>query len=97
MKTEFHDGLFTVHQAKLAANTQTVGEDGIPVPDNSNKREPPTRNRIALHHYAVKSREEYQQKVDRSNANDDPKDWSFWDSVQSMSGVPCEEMAQYEP
>jgi len=95
VKTEFHTGFVSVHEAQLAGNTQTVGEDGIPC--SAARRDPPTKNRIALHHYALKSREEYQQKIDRSNANDDPKDWAFWDSVESQAGVPCEQMANYEP
>jgi hypothetical protein len=97
VKTEFYAGMWTVHQAMLHGDTKTVGEDGRWIGENENKREPPTKNRIALHHYALKSKEEYEQKINRSNANDDPKDWTFWDSVESMAGVPCEEMTKYEP
>jgi hypothetical protein len=95
VKTEFHAGHNGVHRAHLAGNTLTVGEDGINVPTAA--RLPPTRNRIALHHYALKSKEEYEEKVNRSNAMDDPKTWDFWDDVEGMSGVACPSMADYEP
>ncbi|KAF4637094.1 hypothetical protein G7Y89_g998 [Cudoniella acicularis] len=95
VKTEFHNGHNHVHQAFLTDNTLTVGEDGLNVPLAA--RNPITRNRIALHHYALKSREEYEEKIARSNAMDQPKDWSFWESVEGMGGVPCFEMSTYDP
>jgi hypothetical protein len=95
VKTEFHAGHYSVHQAHLAGNTLTVDEDGIPI--TGQFRDPPTKKRIALHHYALKSRQEYQEKIDRSNAMDAPKGWSFWDQVESQAGIPCDEMAYYEP
>jgi hypothetical protein len=94
VKTEFHDGASSVHGARLTGNTKTVGEDGF---ECSGGRRTPTRNRIALHHYAVKSRQEYVEKMNRSNAMDQPKPWSFWDEVEAQGGVPCPQMAMYEP
>jgi hypothetical protein len=94
VKTEFHDGASGVHGARLLGNTKTVGEDGF---ECSGGRRTPTRNRIALHHYAVKSRQEYVEKMQRSNAMDQPKPWSFWDEVEAQGGVPCPQMAMYEP
>ncbi|EPE36643.1 Nucleotide-diphospho-sugar transferase [Glarea lozoyensis ATCC 20868] len=94
VKTEMHDGASGVHGARLLGNTKTVGEDGFEV---SGGRRTPTRDRIALHHYAVKSRQEYIEKMQRSNAMDQPKPWSFWDEVEAQGGVPCPQMAMYEP
>ncbi|EHK99202.1 hypothetical protein M7I_4884 [Glarea lozoyensis 74030] len=90
VKTEMHDGASGVHGARLLGNTKTVGEDGFEV---SGGRRTPTRDRIALHHYAVKSRQEYIEKMQRSNAMDQPKPWSFWDEVEAQGGVPCPQMA----
>ncbi|KAM3075844.1 hypothetical protein ACMFMF_005193 [Clarireedia jacksonii] len=84
-----------VHHVSSIGGAVTVDEHGMEVP--TVLRTPPTKDRIALHHYAVKSREEYQEKVDRSNAMDDAKDWTFWDSVEGMSGVECSSMAEYDP
>lgn len=58
-------------------------------------RVPITRDRIALHHYAVKSFEEYEEKMQRSNAMGQAKDWSFWDHIETMPHVACPEMARW--
>ncbi|CAG8951338.1 hypothetical protein HYFRA_00008088 [Hymenoscyphus fraxineus] len=93
-KTEFHNGTDGVHQIHLKGGTKTVDEHGkeITLPGRN-----PTRDRIALHHYAVKSREEYEQKISRSNGMDTPKGWKFWDEVHEQGGVPCPSMAFYDP
>lgn len=89
------DHTHRVHQIISTDGAVTVDEHGMEVP--THLRNPPTKDRIALHHYALKSREEYQEKCDRGNAMDDPKDWSFWNSVEGMSGVECSSMAEYDP
>jgi hypothetical protein len=53
---------------------------------------------IALHHYAGKSREEYEQKMLRGNGMDDPKGEAFWNSLEYLlPHVNCTEMAKYDP
>jgi hypothetical protein len=84
-----------VHQMISTDGAVAVDEHGMPA--SGPHRIPPTKDRIAVHHYALKSREEYQQKCDRGNAMDDPKDWTFWDSVEGMAGVECTSMAEYDP
>jgi hypothetical protein len=75
----------------------TVGEHGDIVVSEA-WRIPITRDRIALHHYAVKSREEYEEKMLRGNAMDDPKGESFWDMMEHVyPHVACPEMAKYDP
>jgi hypothetical protein len=95
VKTEFYAEHNGIQRVNLTGSTLTVGEDGISVPTTS--RFPPTRNRITLHNYALKSREEYEEKINRSNAMDDAKGWEFWNSVEGMGGVACQSMATYEP
>ncbi|CAG8976090.1 hypothetical protein HYALB_00002368 [Hymenoscyphus albidus] len=57
-----------------------------------------TRDRIALHHYAGKSREEYEEKMGRGNAMNDPKKENFWQSIEvELPHVGCPEMAKYDP
>jgi hypothetical protein len=90
-----HNGHNHVHQAHLNQGTVQVDEHGQHTPNAA--RWPATKDRIALHHYAIKSRQEYQEKVDRGNAMDQPKDWMFWDSVEGMGGVECLSMADYRP
>jgi hypothetical protein len=62
------------------------------------RRNPITRDRIALHHYAVKSREEYEEKMHRGNGEDVPKGELFWVMVEEVAPhVDCPEMAKYDP
>ncbi|PQE07178.1 hypothetical protein CJF31_00004844 [Rutstroemia sp. NJR-2017a BVV2] len=89
------DRTYRVHQIHSLDGAVAVDEHGEQIPGHL--RIPPTKDRIALHHYALKSREEYQQKCDRGNGMDDPKDWTFWDSVEGMAGVECTSMTEYDP
>ncbi|EQL00842.1 hypothetical protein G6O67_005415 [Ophiocordyceps sinensis] len=83
----------TPHFFLLNNDTITVGEHGDMIKDSFR---PPTRDRLALHHYAVKSRQEMEEKAGRGNAMDQPKSWDFWDHVESkMPHVPCPEMARW--
>jgi hypothetical protein len=78
----------------------TVGEDGNTWEGTGNRawREPIIRIRIALHHYAVKSREEYEEKMERSKIIESGKtDWNWIDYVDAHAHTPCPQMAQYEP
>ncbi|KAB8294784.1 hypothetical protein EYC80_006746 [Monilinia laxa] len=93
-KLSLYTGPNTVHQVYSKDGAITVDENGVQAPI---RRYSPTRDKIALHHYALKSREEYQEKVDRGNAMSSPKDWAFWDSVEGMSGIECLSMSEYYP
>ncbi|TGO51520.1 hypothetical protein BOTNAR_0353g00120 [Botryotinia narcissicola] len=93
-KLSLYVGPNTVHQVRCKDGAIVVDENGIKAPV---RRYSPTRNRIALHHYALKNREEYQEKVDRGNAMSTPKNWGFWDSVESMAGIECLSMTEYYP
>jgi hypothetical protein len=75
----------------------TMGEH-MDIVDSIAWRMPITRDRIALHHYAGKSREEYEEKMLRGNAMDDPKGEGFWNSLENgLPKVPCPEMAKCDP
>ncbi|KAF5873235.1 putative glycosyl family 2 protein [Botrytis fragariae] len=93
-KLSLYAGPNTVHQVRCKDGAIVVDENGIKAPV---RRYSPTRDRIALHHYALKSREEYQEKVDRGNAMSTPKNWGFWDSVEGMAGIECLSMTEYYP
>lgn len=93
-KLSLYDSPNTVHQVHTTEGSKTVDENGVEAPI---RRYNPTRDKIALHHYALKSREEYQQKIDRGNAMSTPKDWAFWDSVEGMAGIECLSMSEYYP
>ena len=85
------------HTWMLKDGAITVGEDGDAV-ETEATRAPITRDRIALHHYAGKSREEYEEKMLRGNAMDDPKGEAFWNSLEhELPHVNCTAMAKYNP
>jgi hypothetical protein len=85
------------HTFHLKDNAMTVGEHGDKIWDQP-RRSPVTRDRIGLHHYGVKSREEYEEKIRRSNANKDAKGWWWWDHIEKeMPHVECLEMTLYDP
>jgi hypothetical protein len=85
------------HLWLLKDDARTVGENGDAITTEA-FRLPITRKRIALHHYAGKSREEYEQKMLRGNGKDDPKGEAFWNSLEYLlQHVNCTEMAKYDP
>ena len=60
-------------------------------------RMPITRDKMALHHYVVRRREEYVEKIMKGNAMDDPKGEAFWDAVENKYvKEACFEMVKYD-
>jgi hypothetical protein len=84
------------HKFDLKDGAQTVTEHGDVVTTPA-WRSPITRDRVALHHYAVKSRQEYEEKMHRSNGMSEPKNEGFWDHMEMTPTVVCNEMAKYNP
>ncbi|KAH8668291.1 hypothetical protein BGZ60DRAFT_376952, partial [Tricladium varicosporioides] len=71
----------------------TVGEDGDEVTGEEG-RLPITREKIALHHYAGKSREEFEAGMGTDGGMREGE----WNSLENMlPHVPCPEMAAYTP
>lgn len=85
------------HKFETSPGSHTVGELGDIVETEAWRR-PITRTRLGLHHYAVKSREEFEAKLLRGNGMTDPKGEWFWDEIEvETPHVNCSEMAMYEP
>ena len=84
------------HKFDLKKGVRTVGENGDTV-DRMAWRVPITRNRISLHHYATRSKEEYEAKISRGNGMGDPKGWDWWNFVEAIRTDECLEMAVLEP
>lgn len=73
-----------------------VGENGDQV--TSALRWPITRNRLAIHHYAIKSREEFEEKMQRGSAMSNKKGWDTWELYEEKNPhVPCTEMLRWSP
>lgn len=70
----------------------SVGEDGDKI-ESYAFRQPITRNRISLHHYVLKSYEDYYDKITRS-----AKTWDFWDYIEyKVPHQSCTQMLKYFP
>ncbi|KAI4087763.1 MAG: hypothetical protein LQ344_006582 [Seirophora lacunosa] len=95
VKTAYYAKPETPHFFALKAGAVTVGEHGDVRHDSW--RTPITRDRVALHHYGVKSKEQYMEKVQRGNAMDQPKSMQWWDHIRDMNHTACPELALYEP
>ncbi|KFY97580.1 hypothetical protein V498_02002 [Pseudogymnoascus sp. VKM F-4517 (FW-2822)] len=84
------------HKFRLKQGARTVGENGDTV-DRAAWRVPITRKRVSLHHYATRSKEEYEAKISRGNGMGDPKGWKWWTFVEAIKTNECMEMAVLEP
>ncbi|RDW63527.1 hypothetical protein BP6252_11072 [Coleophoma cylindrospora] len=89
-------GAWNPHLFWLETGFRNVGEYNDTITTMA-WRQPITRDRLALHHYALKSREEYEEKMSRGNGMTDPKGEVFWDRIEAMAHVSCPEMSIYRP
>ncbi|TVY26166.1 Glycosyltransferase family 92 protein [Lachnellula hyalina] len=97
VKMSLFDSCLNPHKFNLKDGAMTVGENGDVI-DSIAWRSPVTRDRIALHHYSVKSKEEYEQKLLRGNGMSNPKNQAYWNHVENdIPQEECNEMAQYNP
>jgi hypothetical protein len=96
VRTSKYGSAVNPHMFNLKDEARSVGEDAKDI-NSYAFRMPITRNLFSLHHYAVKSYEEYLMKLNRSNAMNDAKTWVFWDHVRDIPHEPCDEMLKYNP
>lgn len=96
VKTHLYERPLNPHKFATKDNSQTVGENGDVV-DRYAWRVPITHERISVHHYASKSREQFAAKINRGNGMGDPKSWAWWDRVEALPYTICEEMTKYDP
>ncbi|CAK7220629.1 hypothetical protein SBRCBS47491_004253 [Sporothrix bragantina] len=84
------------HSFYLLPGHITVGEHGDVVPEFL--RSPITRDKLALHHYAVKSKAEYEEKMARGSGMSNHKGWDIWELYETKNPhVPCPEMLRWAP
>ncbi len=96
VKTEAYCNPNSPHKMDLKEGYKTLGENGDEVTGHA-WRVPGTKEKAALHHYSLKSKEEFEEKMHRGNAMNDPKKESFWEVEEAMEQLDCFEMAEYEP
>lgn len=93
VKTDLYDHPLSPHQYKLKNGAHTVGEHQDIIEDGIGVRVPITKDRIALHHYTLKSRDQFEAKLKTWQ----DKDWSYWDHIEGLPQVECLEMTKYNP
>lgn len=81
------------HSFILTPGHFTVGENGDQV--KSFLRAPITRDRLAIHHYALKSKGEFEEKMNRGSGMSNHKGWDAWNLYEDMPHEPCEEMLRW--
>ena len=99
VNTRFYGKCLTPHSFETKDNSITVGEyhDAIPGGPGYAWRTPITYDKIALHHYVLKSVTEYGLKTQRGSAQKNHKDWAFWDLIEGMESEKCTSMTRYDP
>ena len=93
-KTALFDGVNSVHNMRTADGSVSVGEDGD---ECDIKRVPITHDIWALHHYSVKSREQFLEKQLRGSPNNHHAADAFWDKIEGADDYECPELAAYVP
>lgn len=90
--------LKTAHGAQLKEGMETVGENGDVVEQDST-RDPPTREKIVLHHYSTRSRREYEVKLSRGDVMVEGmnRGKKYWEDMENAPSFECPEMAGYSP
>lgn len=97
VKSGYMVSIITPHFFKLKGNAITVGEDEQEVSPGFAWRIPVTRNRLSLHHYTVKSRQDYAEKLARWKSDLNYRGWEAWDDVHAGVQEVCFEMTHYNP
>ncbi len=93
-KTALFDGVNSVHYMRTADDTVSVGENGD---ECEIKRSPITHDTWALHHYSVKSREQFLEKQQRGSPNNHHAIGEFWNRIEDADDYDCPELAAYVP
>lgn len=96
VRTELFQQVNNVHHIGTKDGYMEVGENGDPT---GPIRNPITYDKWALHHYGIKSRQEFIEKQDRGNANAlaKPIPESLWESVNGADEVDCKQLTNYYP
>lgn len=96
VRTELFQQVNNVHHIGTKDGYMEVGEYGDPA---GAYHHPITHDKWALHHYSIKSRQEFIEKQDRGNANAlaKPIPGLLWDNTNGVDEVDCKELTEYYP
>lgn len=94
---KYLDRVLGPHTISCKPGKTTVGEYHD-ILGESPWRTPSTTDHIRLHHYVVRSEEEFAKKLLRGNAMDDPKSWGWWNYTEICAVQSCgETISLYRP
>ena len=97
VKTMAFKRMFHVHcMAEMEGGAVEVGENWDIIQFGCNRR-PITRDRIALHHYATKSREEFEEKMQRGHIQGGGASEGWWQMVEGEEQWTCDSLTKYVP
>ena len=99
VKTKAWEGTGMIHKMQLTEGYETVGENGDVVTAKFS-RVPSTKDKIVLHHYATKSRSEYEDKMRRGNVLGGEvamRGEKFWKEMEEAPSYECTELVAYSP
>ena len=93
-KLDLVDEIKSVHHIGTGNGTRQVGEHGD---DTVATRIPITHDFWAIHHYGIKSKEQFDEKHSRNAALDWPTADDLFDRVNSFDSYECPQLASYYP
>lgn len=94
---KYLDRVLGPHTLACKPGKTTVGEHHD-ILGESPWRTPSTTDHIRLHHYVVRSEEEFAKKAMRGNGMDSPKTWGWWNYTEKCAVQACgETISLYRP
>jgi Glycosyl transferase family 2 len=97
VRTEFYERAMTPHGFLTRNGTVTVGENDDLVDATHTIRTPSTRSRLTLHHYALKSKDEFEEKMLRKGGDGIVRGWSYWNHMEKNPHQNCTSLKSYIP
>ncbi|KAK6541969.1 hypothetical protein TWF694_007742 [Orbilia ellipsospora] len=98
VKTKYFEKPRTDHNFITKSGSSTVGEKGDKIPFIF--RRPITTDLFAIHHYAIRSREQFNMRV-KAGEVEEPKTYpdmmDWWRAVEKMPKMKCDSMAKLYP
>lgn len=95
VNTQYYSTFLSPHHFLSNSSKISVGEDHLPTIDAF--RYPITRNSIALHHYALKSKAEFEEKLHRFQGDSASRKAQWFSHVDNSPKQGCPELKEYWP
>jgi Glycosyltransferase family 92 len=84
------------HHFRTSNNTISIGELGDQL-EESPMRPNITREKWGMHHYILRSKDEFQERIDRGDVNGKNRTWDIWDLLEASDLQKCDSLVKYYP